>query len=101
MTLRRALILVGSPKANGGTSMVMAQYLTKRLEDIHLDVEIKNVHQAIDAGKEDELFAAIEKTEVLVLMSPLYIDGLPSGVVRFVELFLERKGEKGGQGKPF
>ena len=81
--------------------MVIAEYLASRLQEIHVDVEIKHVHQAIDGGKEDELFDAIDRAEAVVLLFPLYVDSLPSGVVRFFELFLERKGENGGKGKPF
>ena len=101
MTLKTALLLIGSPKTDGGTSMVMAEYLASRLRDIHVEVEIKNVHQAIDAGKEDELFNAIDRSETAVLLFPLYIDSLPSGVIRFFELFLERKGANGGKDRPF
>ena len=101
MTLKRALLLIGSPKINGGTSMILAEYLASRLREIHVDVEIRHVHQAIDAGKEDELFDAIERAEAAILLFPLYVDSLPSGVIRFFELFQERKGEKGGRGKPF
>jgi multimeric flavodoxin WrbA len=101
MTLRKVLLLIGSPKPNGGTSMVMAQYLAKRLEDIQVDVEIKHISQAIDSGKEGELFSAIANAEAAVLFAPLYIDSLPAGVIRFFELFLEQKGENGGREKPF
>jgi multimeric flavodoxin WrbA len=101
MTLKKALLLIGSPKASGGTSMVMAEYLASRLREIHVEVEIKHIHQAIDGGKEDGLFEAVDRAEAAVLLSPLYVDSLPSGVVRFFELFLERKGQNGGQGKPF
>jgi hypothetical protein len=101
MTLKRAVLLIGSPKTNGGTSMILAEYLASRLQDINVDVEIKHVHQAIDAGKENELFDAIDRAEAVVLLFPLYVDSLPSGVIRFFELFQERRGEKGGQGKPF
>ena len=101
MTLKRAVLLIGSPKTNGGTSMILAEYLASRLQDIHVDVEIKHVHQAIDAGKENELFDAIDRAEAIVLLFPLYVDSLPSGVIRFFELFQERRGEKGGKGKPF
>ncbi|MGD0818957.1 MAG: NAD(P)H-dependent oxidoreductase [Methanomassiliicoccales archaeon] len=99
--MKKALLLVGSPKSNGGTSKIIADHLASRLREIHLDVEIKHVHQAIDGGKEDELFDAIDRSESVVLLFPLYIDSLPSGVVRFFELFQERKGQNGGKGKPF
>ncbi len=101
MTLKRALLLIGSPKSNGGTSMILAEYLSSRLREIHVEVEIKHVHQAIDAGKEDELFEAIENAEAIILLFPLYVDSLPSGVIRFFELFQERKGKNGGKEKPF
>ncbi|HEY3418964.1 MAG TPA: NAD(P)H-dependent oxidoreductase [Methanomassiliicoccales archaeon] len=100
MTLKSALLLIGSPKPKGGTSMVMAEYLASRLREINVEVEIKHIHQAIDGGKEDDLFEAVDRAEAAVLLSPLYVDSLPSGVIHFFELFLERKGPKGGKGKP-
>jgi multimeric flavodoxin WrbA len=99
--IKRALLLIGSPKANGGTSRIIADHLAARLEEIHVDVEIQHVHQSIDSGKEDELLEAIDRSEAVVLLSPLYIDSLPSAVVRLFELFQERKGKNGGGGKPF
>ena len=81
--------------------MILAEYLSSRLREIHVEVEIKHVHQAIDAGKEDELFEAIENAEAIILLFPLYVDSLPSGVIRFFELFQERKGKNGGKEKPF
>jgi multimeric flavodoxin WrbA len=101
MTIKRALLLVGSPKHNGGTSKIMAEYLASRLKEINVEVEIQHVHQAIDAGKEDELFDAIDRSESVILLFPLYVDSLPSGVIRFFELFRERKGQNGGKGKAF
>jgi multimeric flavodoxin WrbA len=99
--MKKALLLIGSPKSSGGTSKILAEYLSSRLDDIHVDVEIRHVHQAIDGGKEYELFEAIDRSEVVILLFPLYIDSLPSGVVRFFELFQERRGHNGGKGKPF
>ncbi len=101
MTIKSALLLVGSPKTNGGMSMIMAEYLASRLKEIHVEVEIKHVHNSIDSGKESELFYAIERAEAVVLFFPLYVDSLPSGVIRFFELFLEYRGENGGKGKAF
>lgn len=99
--IKRALLLVGSPKPSGGTSRVIADHLAQRLEETHVEVEIRQVSQAIDAGKEDELLEAIDRSGAVVLLSPLYIDSLPSGVIRLFELFLERKGRNGGGNKPF
>jgi hypothetical protein len=101
MTLKNALLLIGSPKPNGSTSMVMAEYLASRLREINVQVEIKHIHQEIDGGREKDLFEAIDRAEAAVLLSPLYVDSLPSGVIRFFELFLERKGPNGGKEKPF
>jgi multimeric flavodoxin WrbA len=98
---KKALLLIGSPKVNGGTSKIMADHLASRLRELNVEVELKHVHQAIDAGKEEELFEAIDRSDSVVLLFPLYVDSLPSGVVRFFELFLERRGEKGGKDKPF
>jgi len=99
--MKKALLLIGSPKVNGGTSRIIADHLASRLRELNVEVEIKHIHQAIDAGKEEELFEAIDRSESVVLLFPLYVDSLPSGVVRFFELFLERRGEKGGKEKPF
>ena len=99
--MKNALLLIGSPKPNGGTSKIIADHLASRLQDIHLSVEIRHVHQAIDGGKEYELLEAMDRADTVVLLAPLYVDSLPSGVVRLFELFLERKGPDGGKGKPF
>jgi multimeric flavodoxin WrbA len=99
--IKKTLLLIGSPKASGGTSRVIADHLAQRLEEIHIEVEIRHIGQAIDSGKEGELLEAIERSEAVVLLSPLYIDSLPSGVIRLFEIFLERKGKNGGGNKPF
>ncbi len=99
--IKKALLLIGSPKASGGTSRVIADHLAQRLEEIHIEVGIRHIGQAIDSGKEGELLEAIERSEAVVLLSPLYIDSLPSGVIRLFEIFLERKGKNGGGNKPF
>jgi multimeric flavodoxin WrbA len=98
---KKALLLIGSPKANGGTSKIIADHLISRLKDINVDTEIKHIHQAINGGKEEEILDAMEQAETVVLLSPLYLDSLPSEVVRLFELFLEHKGRNGGKGKPF
>ena len=95
--MKKALLLIGSPKVNGGTSRIIADHLASRLRELNVEVELKHVHQAIDAGKEEELFEAIDRSESVVVLFPLYVDSLPSGVVRFFELFLsagERREER-------
>lgn len=83
---KRALLLVGSPKGPGSTSDSIGTYLVDRLRVGSFDTEKFRIHPSIrsDKGREN-LISAIDECDVLILAFPLYVDSLPSPVIRAME----------------
>jgi hypothetical protein len=89
---RRALLLIGSAKRPRSTSESLGTYLLERLAEKGFAVESVLIHQSLRQNERREaLFAAIDRADLLVLASPLYIDSLPSVVVRTMELIARRR----------
>ena len=75
----KILFLNGSPKSSGSASEVIINGLRKKLGDT-------NEHKTLSVlglGRED-FFAEIAGTSVMVVVFPLYVDGLPSHLLRFL-----------------
>jgi hypothetical protein len=87
MSGRRALALSGSPGAAGSsTSESLARYLLRRLEERGFETEFARIGPALRS--EDgvgELLAKVGKADLLILAAPLYVDGVPSPVIRTME----------------
>ena len=73
-----------------GNSAKLAGQLGKRL---HRDYETVALQKYV--GNLTELLPVLEKAEAIVLCTPLYVDGLPSQVIRLMELAQKQCGEKG------
>ena len=89
---RRALLLIGSAKRPRSTSESLGTYLLERLAEKGFAVESVLIHQSLRQDERHEaLLAAIDRADLLVLAFPLYIDSLPSVVVRTMELIARRR----------
>jgi hypothetical protein len=91
----RALYLLGSGKPHGqSTSEALARYLHARLEAPGVEA---TAFEAIDAKKtlhadgEQRLLAAVDRTDLLVLATPLYIDSLPYPVIHALEAIAKHR----------
>jgi multimeric flavodoxin WrbA len=76
----KILLLNGSMRTASGNSMVLAKKLAAQLKTESETLLLRD-HLSDMTG----LFPAIESAKALVLCMPLYVDGLPSQVVRFFE----------------
>ena len=76
----KTVLLVGSMRSENGNSAKLAKKLGTRLPD---GFEIVSLKRYLDSTS--ELFSVLEAAETLVLCTPLYVDGLPSQVIRFME----------------
>lgn len=84
---RRALLLVGSPKAARSTSHSLGTYLLERLNERGFETEERFLQRSMrsDEGK-NQLLLAMDRSDLVILASPLYVDSLPSWVIRTMEL---------------
>jgi hypothetical protein len=92
----RSLYLLGSGKPHGqSTSEALARYLHARLEVPGVEAA---VFEAVDAKKTlhadgaHGLLEAVDRTDLLVLATPLYIDSLPYPVIHALDAIARHRG---------
>lgn len=86
------LLLIGSPKGSSSTSTSIGNYLTSRLEEFGLSIKKTYIYKLI--RKEDghkKLLSKINNADLIILVFPLYIDCLPAGVIKALELIANHR----------
>jgi hypothetical protein len=85
MTLRRATLLVGSPRPRGtSTSEALGRYMFRSLERAGVATEVRFV-AALRGRIASELAPAVAPSDLLVLAFPLYVDALPAPLTAALE----------------
>jgi multimeric flavodoxin WrbA len=86
LDVRRALLLVGSPKALKSTSHSLGSYLVENLGAACVRTETMCLHSALrsPAGLQ-ALLEAVDAADLVVLASPLYADSLPAPTIAALE----------------
>ena len=79
-SLGKVILLNASMRSANGNSAKLAQKLASKLEK---ESEIVALKQYM--GKLHELLGVLEQASAIVLCMPLYVDGLPSQLIRFME----------------
>lgn len=86
MTERKALLLLGSPRAAKSTSKALGQYLLGKLEERGVKTKTVHIYAALKSEERwKELSSAVEWADLLVLACPLYVDSAPAPVIRAME----------------
>jgi multimeric flavodoxin WrbA len=81
-SVRRAVLLIGSPRMGKSSSAALGGYLFDRLETLGIETERFFLYQMTgDAGKEALMQAAIDRADLTILAFPLYIDSIPAPVL--------------------
>ncbi|HSW10416.1 MAG TPA: NAD(P)H-dependent oxidoreductase [Bacillota bacterium] len=106
--LRRALLLVGSPRRARSTSASLGGYLLARLAEhgvtgcTHFLEDLPpNAAYAVGAGSEpaptsDRAVSAVGAADLLILSFPLYVDSAPAPVTRAMVAMAEARRRDGG-----
>lgn len=82
---RRVTLLVGSPRT-ASTSLVIGEYLLAELQKFGWESEIHRIFPALDSAETwRALSNAVADADLVVLAFPLYVDSMPSGVIRALE----------------
>jgi putative NADPH-quinone reductase len=83
---QRIVLLVGSPKTNGGTSGSIGNFILSQLRHDGVTLETHHVGRAVRrAEKWDLLVGAVDDADIVVLSFPLYWDSLPSHLIEAME----------------
>ena len=84
---KRVLLLVGSAKRPHSTSESLGTYLIDRLGERGFETETLLIHRSFRSDKDRAaLLNAIDCSDLLLIAYPLYVDSLPSLVIRAMEL---------------
>lgn len=90
MAKKQLLLFNGSPRKNG-TSFSFARTIKKLAEDRGHAVEVIHVIEYLDGENGlDNLQKLIARSEIIGLVSPLYVDALPYPVIHFFEMIASK-----------
>ncbi|MGE5359577.1 MAG: NAD(P)H-dependent oxidoreductase [Bacteroidales bacterium] len=99
--MKRALLLVGSPKPSGSASETIGTYLMQQLASRGFETATAHLHRSVRSpGSLDELGCLVDDCDVIVLAAPLYVDSLPAPVIRAFEVLAARRGPSDAHTKP-
>lgn len=92
----RVLLLIGSAKRPQSTSESLGTYLTERLRERGFAVETLLIYRSLGSDdRREALLDATDRADILILAFPLYVDSLPSLVIRTMEHLAEHRQAKG------
>ena len=84
--MRRALLLVGSPKTRNSTSNSLGTYLFDQLGAQSIQTETIYLHTVLRSPeKMQELLDAVDAADLVTLAFPLYVDTFPAPVIEALE----------------
>jgi len=84
--IRRALLLVGSPRTKKSTSHSLGGYLFERLSAQNIQTETIFLHTVLRSQEKSQaLLEAVEAADLILLAFPLYVDSLPAPVIEALE----------------
>ena len=84
--IRRALLLVGSPRTKKSTSHSLGDYLFQQFGTQNVQTETIYVHTSLRSPERMQtLYDAVNTADLLVLAFPLYVDSLPAPLIEALE----------------
>ena len=84
--VKRAVLLVGSPRTKKSTSASLGGYLFEQLAERNIQTETIQLYTSINSPERTKsMLAAIDGADLVVLAFPLYVDTLPAPVTSALE----------------
>ena len=93
--VRRAVLLVGSPRTKNSTSASLGGYLFEQLSARGVETQTIQIHTSVNSQERmAAMYTAIDNADLVVLAFPLYVDSLPAPVISALEkISAYRKGD--------
>ena len=84
--IRRALLLVGSPRTRKSSSYALGGYLFEQLNKHNIQTETIYIHTSVRSPERMRvLLKAVDEADLVLLAFPLYVDSLPAPVIEALE----------------
>jgi len=94
--IRKAVLLVGSPRTKNSTSASLGGYLFEQLQERGVETQTIHIYTTINSQlRKNEMYKAIDRADLILLAFPLYVDSLPAPVISALEKIAEHR-----QGNP-
>ena len=93
--IRRALLLVGSPRARKSTSNSLGEYLFERLGAHSVQTETIYLHNVLHAPERIwGVLEAVDSADLVNLAFPVYVDSLPALVIESLEMIAAHRRDR-------
>lgn len=93
--VRRAVLLVGSPRTKRSTSASLGGFLFEQLTACGIETQTIQIYTSINSQMRlNEMYQAIDNADLVVLAFPLYVDSLPAPVIAALEKIAIHRKEK-------
>ncbi len=101
--VRRAVLLVGSPRTRKSTSNSLGEYLFQQLGAQSIQTEVVYLYHVLRSPeKMHALLEAVDAADLVTLAFPLYVDSLPAPVIEALErIAVYRQGREPGHRQLF
>ena len=84
--IRKAVLLVGSPRTRKSTSASLGTYLFEQMKSRGVETEIIQIYTSINSPQKSQaMIDAVNNADLTVLAFPLYADSLPAPVIAALE----------------
>jgi len=92
--IKRAVLLVGSPRTKKSTSASLGGYLFEQLQAQSVETQTIQIYTSLNSQERmNSLFESIDNTDLVVLAFPLYVDSLPAPVIATLEKIASHRRE--------
>ena len=90
--VRRAVLLVGSPRTGKSTSSSLGGYLFEQLQARGIETQTLQIYTSFNSQtRMDALYEALDNADLVVLAFPVYVDTLPAPVTATLEKIAARR----------
>ena len=91
--VRNVLLIVGSPKIkHRSTSSILGEYLIEIMKSTGWKIEVLTLKGSLNREKgQVELCSAVDRSDLIILAFPLYVDTLPYLVTKALEVIASHK----------
>ena len=90
--IKRAVLLVGSPRTKKSTSASLGGYLFQQLQAHGVETQTIQIYTTINSkDRMKEMYKALESADLVLLAFPLYVDSLPAPVIAILEKIAEHR----------
>ena len=98
----RVALLIGSPRGEHSTSNSLGRYFCERLKTYRITYQTQYLCRSIHSEKDQmSVLQLIDNSDLIVLSFPLYVDSLPSQVIKFLELIADHEKKRQSQEKKY